>query len=81
VAATTAAETPGEPTTESAPPARRRDPRFRIGLIEKLPRLGFTSWTAKTDFPVDEEWAGIVSLRSDSVLEPLEPLAPGRRGG
>ena len=62
-------------------PSRRRDPRFRVGLLEKLPRLEFTSWSAKTDFPVDEEWAGLVSLRSDAVLGPLEPLAPARRGG
>ena len=62
-------------------PSRRRDPRFRVCLLDKLPRLEFTSWSAKTDFPVDEEWTGIVSLRSDTVLGPLEPLAPARRGG
>jgi hypothetical protein len=62
------------------PPARRRDPRFRVGLLDKLPRLEFTGWSAKTDFAVDEEWAGIVQLRSDSVLGPLEPLAHARRG-
>jgi hypothetical protein len=72
--------------TGGAPPgsgqrSRRRDPRFRIGLLDKLPRLEFTSWSAKTDFPVDEEWTGIVSLCSDAVLGPLEPLAPARRGG
>ena len=79
----------GEPepgTADSAPagpepPARRRDPRFRVGLLDKLPRLEFTGWSAKTDVAVDEEWAGIVQLRSDSVLGPLEPLAPARRGG
>ena len=62
------------------PPARRRDPRFRVGLLEKLPRLEFTSWSAQADVAVEEEWAGIVQLRSDSVLGPLEPLVAPRRG-
>jgi hypothetical protein len=65
---------------EGPPPARRRDPRFRTGLLERLPSLGFTSWSAKEDFKADDDWAGIVSLRSDAVLGPLEPLAPRRRG-
>ena len=73
-------ETPGGTTAGPEHASRRRDPRFRVGLLDKLPRLEFTSWSAKTDFPVDEEWTGIVSLRSDSVLGPLEPLAPARRG-
>jgi hypothetical protein len=66
---------------EEPPPARRRDPQFRTSLLEKLPKLGFESWSAKEDFRADEEWAGIVSLRSDAVLGPLEQLASGRRGG
>jgi hypothetical protein len=77
-------KTDAEPKPEppgSRGPSRRRDPRFRIGLLDRLPRLEFTSWSVKTDFPVDEEWTGIVSLHSDSVLGPLEPLAPHRRGG
>ena len=74
-------EAPGDAPPGPDRPARRRDPRYRVGLLEKLPRLEFASWSAKTDFPVDEEWTGIVSLRSDSVLGPLEPLAPARRGG
>jgi hypothetical protein len=61
---------------DASPATRRRDPRFRAKLIEKLPKLGYSSWSAKEDFKVDEEWSGIVSLRSDAVLEPLEPLAP-----
>ncbi len=81
-------ETPptnGEKTTEGSkpetlPPARRRDPRYRTALLEKLPSLGFTSWSAREDFKPDEDWAGIVSLRSDSVLGPLEPLARERPG-
>ena len=77
----TKTRTPGVGPSGSDRPARRRDPRFRVGLLHKLPRLEFASWSAKTDFPVDEEWTGIVSLRSDSVLGPLEPLAPARRGG
>jgi hypothetical protein len=64
---------------DTPPRSRRRDPRFRTLLIEKLPKLGFASWSAKEDFKADEEWAGIVSLRSDAVLGPLEKLAPGRR--
>ncbi len=59
---------------------RKRDAGSRIRLIEKLPKLGFASWSAKEDFKADEEWAGIVSLRSDAVLSPLESLAPSRRG-
>jgi hypothetical protein len=48
-------------------------------LLERLPRLTFASWSAQEDFKADEDWAGIVSLRSDSVLGPLEPLAQERR--
>ncbi len=65
---------------ESLPPARRRDSRFRTALLEKLPSLGFTSWSAREDFKPDDDWAGIVSLRSDAVLGPLEPLARQRPG-
>jgi hypothetical protein len=61
------------------PPPRRRDQRFRIALLEKLSTLSFTSWSAKQDFEADEDWAGIVSLRSDAVLGPLEPLVPAQR--
>jgi hypothetical protein len=60
------------------PPARRRDQRFRAALLEKLPTLSFTSWSAKQDFETDEDWAGIVSLRSDAVLGPLESLVPAK---
>ncbi len=66
---------------ESLPPSRRRDPRFRAELIERLPKLGYASWSAKEDFQVEQEWGGIVSPRSDSILGPLEPLAPERGGG
>jgi hypothetical protein len=66
---------------EKPPPSRRRDPKFRVELIERLPKLGFASWSAKESFKVDKEWAGIVSLHSDAILGPLEPLAPERRGG
>jgi hypothetical protein len=76
-----AAETPGGAPPPSPPPARKRDHRSRARLIEKLPLLGFASWSAKEDFRVDEEWSGIVSLNSDAVLGPLEPLVPDRRGG
>jgi len=79
-AGTTTGATSDDAKLETPPPARRRDPRFRAGLIERLPKLGFASWSAKEDFKADEEWAGIVSLRSDAVLGPLENLAPGRRG-
>ncbi len=65
--------------TQPPPPARRRDPRFRLALIERLPKLGFASWSAKEDFKIDEQWAGIVSLHSDAILGLLEPLAPDRR--
>jgi hypothetical protein len=72
-----------EASPSPPPPARRRDPGFRVELIKRLPRLAFTSWSAKEDFKVDREWGGIVSLRSDAVLEPLESVAPApvRRGG
>ena len=80
-AGTTVEATPDDSKPETPPPARRRDPRFRAALIERLPKLGFASWSAKEDFKADEEWAGIVSLRSDAVLGPLENLAPGNRGG
>jgi hypothetical protein len=72
--------TPEDSSAGSEPPQRRRDPRFRVGLLEKLPRLEFTSWSAQADVAVEEEWAGIVQLRSDSVLGPLEPLVAPRRG-
>jgi hypothetical protein len=80
-AAPTVAATPDAASLETPPPARRRDPRFRAGLIERLPKLGFASWSAKEDFKADEEWAGIASLRSDAVLGPLEDLVPGSRRG
>ena len=76
-----AGATPADARPEKPPPARRRDPQFRASLLEKLPKLGFESWSAKEDFRADEEWAGIVSLRSDAVLGPLDQLASGRRGG
>lgn len=77
----TAVVTPDDATPEKPPPTRRRDPRFRAELLARLPQLGFESWSAREDFRADEEWAGIVSLRSDAVLGPLETLASGRRGG
>jgi hypothetical protein len=77
-AGTPSAEKPRD-ETQPPPPARRRDPRFRLELIERLPKLGFESWSAKEDFKIDEQWAGIVSLHSDAILGPLEPLAPDRR--
>jgi hypothetical protein len=82
---------PSEPPVSAAeapqppPPARRRDPGFRVELIKRLPRLAFTSWSAREDFKVDWEWGGIVSLGSDAILEPLESVAPApspeHRGG
>jgi hypothetical protein len=73
---------PPEATPPEAPAQDRgRGTRFRVGLLEKLPRLGFSNWSAREDFKVDEEWAGIVSFRSDVVLGTLEPLAPERRSG
>jgi hypothetical protein len=69
----------GDAKPDTPPRSRRRDPSFRMLLIEKLRKLGFASWSAKEDFKADEEWAGIVSLRSDAVLGPLENLARGRR--
>jgi hypothetical protein len=69
------------PPTPPPPPGRRRDHRFRARLLEKLPLLGVADWSAKDDFRVDEEWSGIVSLGSDAILGPLEPLAPDRREG
>jgi hypothetical protein len=74
-----AAPSTGE-SPETPPRGRGRDQRFRARLLEKLPKLGFASWSANEDFKVDEEWSGIVSLGSDAVLGPLEPLAPERRG-
>jgi hypothetical protein len=80
-----AEDSPTEPAEVAAPESpvadRGRGPRFRVGLLQKLPKLGFSSWSAREDFKVDEEWAGIVSLSSDAVLGPLEPLAPEHRGG
>jgi hypothetical protein len=73
-------ETPDDAKPEAPVRERKRDAGSRIRLIEKLPKLGFASWSAKEDFKADEEWAGIVSLRSDAVLSPLESLAPSRRG-
>jgi hypothetical protein len=75
------AEAPDSTAAEAPPAGRGRGTKFRAGLHEKLPRLGFSSWSAREDFKVDEEWAGIVSLSSDVVLGPLEPLANERRGG
>ncbi len=76
----TADETQSGTKPAEHPPARRRDPRFRISLLEKLPALEFTSWSAQGEFEADEEWTGIDSHRSDAVLSPLEPLAPAQRG-
>jgi hypothetical protein len=78
---TAAADTPDGSAAVAPTPSRRRDPKFRVGLIERLPKLGFASWSAKEGFKVDKEWSGIVSLQSDAILGPLEPLAPERRGG
>ena len=61
-------------------PSRKRDPRSRAALLARLPCLEFTSWSARTHFGADEDWAAGVSLGSDSLLAPLEPLSPGKRG-
>lgn len=67
------------PADNGPPPGRRRDPAFRLGLIERLPTLAYSNWSARDDFWVDQNWADVLSLYSDAVLVPLEPFAPGRR--
>jgi hypothetical protein len=57
-------------------PVRRRDAKFRAELLKKLPQLPYASWSAKDEFAAGRDWEGIVSLRSDAILQPLEPLAP-----
>jgi hypothetical protein len=65
---------------DKGPPTRRRDSKFRLELIRRLPRMSFASWSAKDNFKLDEEWGGVISLQSDVILGPLEAVTKDRRG-
>src|SRR5262245_46127155 len=64
---------PPVPTADRPPPSRRRDPRFRAGLLERLPQLGPASGSALEDYRIDEDLGGLVASPSDAVLGPLVP--------
>jgi hypothetical protein len=73
---------PAEPAP--APPRSkfdRRDPRARAKLLERLPALAYHVWSLRDDLSIDEDWAGVANLKVDSLLEPLESVAPGRAAG
>jgi hypothetical protein len=58
----------------SSPVALKCNTAFRRAMLAKLPVLGYTSWNVKESIRLDDEWAAIVSINADSVLEPLESV-------
>jgi hypothetical protein len=75
----------GEPKDDAGGPAKpvsapKRTAKFRAGLLEKLCTLGYTGWSVKDNLKIDAEWGGVVNLKADAVLGPLEQFAPERRG-
>ncbi len=70
----------GAETTGAEKPVEgvKRTQRFRLALLAKLPKLGYTSWTVKDNFNIDEQWSTVVNLRADALLGPLETVAPER---
>jgi hypothetical protein len=75
-----AVENEANASTAGGGPARRRDPKFRVSLIQRLPQMAYTNWSAKDNFKLDDEWGGVIALQSDAILGPLEPIAKTRRG-
>jgi hypothetical protein len=71
---------PAPATADNTPLARRRDPKFRVDLIRRLPVMAPEKWSAKDSFKLDEEWGGVIAIQSNAILGPLEPLVKGRRG-
>jgi hypothetical protein len=71
---------PAPAITDSTPLTRRRDPKFRVDLIRRLPVMAPEKWSAKDSFRLDEEWGGVVAIQSNAILGPIEPLAKDRRG-
>ena len=69
-----------EPAVPEAPPSAipRRTQSFRRELIKKLPQLSHAGFSVKENFKIDEEWAAVVNLRADPLLEALEKIAPER---
>ena len=49
---------------------------FRKALLARLPMLGYTSWQVKDSFRFEDEWSDLVNVNADSVLGPLERVAP-----
>jgi hypothetical protein len=72
---------PGPAVAGTTPLTSRRDPKFRVDLIRRLPVMAPEKWSAKDSFKLDEEWGGVVAIQSNAILGPLEPLVKGRRGG
>jgi hypothetical protein len=80
----TSDETPAQDTgtaalgnpTEAPAAAPKLTSAFRRTLLERLPRLGYTAWTVKDSFSLDDEWQAITNAKADAVLEPLEAVAP-----
>jgi hypothetical protein len=79
-AETDAGREPTDAAADMAALKRRRDPKFRLELVSRLPRMVYEKWSAKDSFKLDEEWGGVIALQSDAILGPLEPLATDRRG-
>jgi hypothetical protein len=60
---------------------RRRDSKFRVDLIRRLPEMSYEKWSPKDSFRLDQEWGGVIEIQSNAILGPLEALAgKGRRG-
>src|SRR5436309_2734194 len=63
---------------KSVSKAPARTAQFRRNLLGKLPKLKYQHWSARDSFKLDEEWGAAANLRADSVLEPLQAVAPHR---
>jgi hypothetical protein len=54
--------------------SRRQKQSFRRELLKRLPRLGYTNWSAGQDLSVSEDLGNLVDLGADAVLAPFESM-------
>jgi hypothetical protein len=62
---------------EATPATVERTQQFRQELLKRLPRPNYSTWSVKDDFRIEEDWEALAGLNGDTILAPLEKLAPG----